>query len=66
MVHGYSLIYGGNIAGLIGCRPLVVSLLGTEFVYFAEKYAMYRWLMKKALAGTDLLIPDNTRDKASA
>lgn len=63
LVHGYSLVYGGNIAGLIGYRPLVVSILGTEFVYFAKKYPIYRWLMKKALSQTDLLLPDNTRDK---
>ncbi len=63
LVHGYSLVYGGNIAGLIDYRPLVVSILGTEFVYFAKKYPVYRWLMKKALSRTDLLLPDNTRDK---
>ena len=63
LVHGFSLIFGGNIAGLIGYRPLVVSILGTEFVYFARKNRALRRLIRKALSQTDLLLPDNTRDK---
>jgi glycosyltransferase involved in cell wall biosynthesis len=63
LVHGLSLPYGGGVGGLIGYRPLVISLWGTDFVYFAQKYPMYRWLTRKALSQTDLLLPDNTRDK---
>lgn len=63
LIHGLSLIFGGCIAGLIGHRPLVVSTWGTEFVYFAQKNRALRRLIRKALSQTDLLLPDNTRDK---
>lgn len=63
LVHGLSIPYGGGLAGLTNYRPLVMSTWGTDFVYFAEKYPVCRWLTQTALSKTELFFPDNTRDK---
>lgn len=63
LVHCLKLTIGGNIGGLVGYRPLVISTWGNGLVYFARNYYMLRRLATGTLSITDLYFPDNTRDK---
>jgi glycosyltransferase involved in cell wall biosynthesis len=63
LVHCLRLPIEGYVGGLVGYRPLVISTWGSDLVYFAQRYFIFRWLTHKTLSKTDLFFPDNTRDK---
>lgn len=63
IVHCLRLPLEGCIGGLVGYRPLVISTWGEDMVYFAQKYAICRWLTKKAMSNTSLYFSDSLRDK---
>ncbi len=63
LLHCLRFPIEGYIGGLIGYRPLVISSWGSDFVFFANKYFLLRWLTKNAIRRVDAYIPDTTRDK---
>jgi len=63
LLHCLRLPVEGYIGGLIGYHPLVISSWGDDFVFFANKYLLFRWLTRNALRRVDAYISDTTRDK---
>ena len=63
LIHCINLPIEGYIGGLINYRPLIISSLGADFVFFANKYLAFRWLTKKALKKSDAHFADNIRDR---
>ena len=63
IVHCLRLPIEGYLGGLVGYRPLALSTWGNDMVYSARKYAICRWLTKKAMSRADLYFSDSLRDK---
>jgi len=62
LVHAFRLQTEGYVAALAGWRPFVISTWGSDFIWFARKYPVHRFLTRSALRRADALLPDCERD----